>query len=246
MKLTMIGILSAVAGTAAAVIVVNVDTHLKEKERDSMILQSLMYAQPLQQQDFDVAQSLPADALPADATPTPGIKAEQGSARPTIGIKSGGFLQPSPIKAMSKLVLSKTNEIVEGTKDPVWSLQLVKDGKVIDKIPALTGRASKQSLNRHTSGNKSPLPIGAYYINQTAIERGPFSDPELGSGYWIPFTPMFQTNRSDLGFHQDPSWGRKNGESGTSGCIGLQSAKETAKLVEWIKKYNIHWLVVES
>lgn len=245
MKLHMIGILSAVAGSVAAVAVVNIDAHLKEKERDGMIMQSLMYAQPIEQQ-FDVAQALPDESLPLDATPVPGGQLEPGSDRPQIGLKNGGFLQPSPLKVATKLVLSKTNETVEGTKDPVWSLQLIQNGKTIEKMPALTGRVDRQSLNRHTSGNKSPLPVGAYYINQAAIERGPFPDPELGSGYWIPFTPMFKTNRSDLGFHQDPSWGRKNGESGTSGCIGLQSAQQTAKLVDWIKRYNIHWLVVES
>lgn len=242
----MIGILSAVAGSVAAIAVTNLDNHLKEKERDSMIMQSLMYAQPIEQDYGTLAQSVPSDALPLDATQTPGSASEPGSARPSIQLKNGGALTPSPMKVTSKLVLTKTNQTVPGTKDPIWSLQLIQNGQVIDKLQALTGRAYRQTADRHTSGNKSPLPIGAYYINQTAIERGPFSDPELGSGYWIPFTPMFRTNRSDLGFHQDPSWGRGNGESGTSGCIGLQSAQETAKLVDWIKKYNIHWLVVES
>ena len=88
--------------------------------------------------------------------------------------------------------------------------------------------------------------MGTYSIDRMGIEAGPFPDPELGKGFWVPITPLFSTGRSDLGFHQDPSWGKKNGESGTSGCIGLQKASDTLKLVEWIKHYNLTRLTVES
>jgi len=200
-----------------------------------------------------VGPAAPDGGLPVDLTPTPGSTPEPGSARPQIQVKPNwsfidlipGLRKPTPTTAT--LVLTKTKELIKATKDPVWQLQLVgKDGKVLDVMPALTGRANRQQLNRHQSGNKSPLPTGTYQIDRLGIERGPFGDPELGRGYWVPITPLFNTGRSSLGFHQDPSWGKLNGESGTSGCIGLENAEATMKLVDWIKHFKVTQLKVIS
>jgi hypothetical protein len=117
---------------------------------------------------------------------------------------------------------------------------------VLEALPALTGRAYRQTADRNIAGNKSPLPKGTYSIDRGGIASAPFSDPELGKGYWVPITPLFSTGRSALGFHQDPSWGKQNGESGTSGCVGLANATDTAKLVDWIKHFNVKRLIVES
>lgn len=179
---------------------------------------------------------VPPPPLPLDATPTPGSTPEPGSARPKI------IARPS-----ASLVLKKSNEVVPNTKDPVWNLMVVdKYNQVLHSMNALTGRANRQSSDRNVAGNKSPLPKGAYAIDEYGIAAGPFPDPELGKGYWIPIMPLFNTNRSALGFHQDPSWGKMNGESGTSGCIGLENAKQTAVLLDWIRQYRIKKLTVES
>lgn len=155
-------------------------------------------------------------------------------------------LEVIPYTKSSTIKVIKTNRIVDSTKDPIWEVQLFVDGKNVDKVDALIGRASRQNLNRHTAGNKSPLPVGRYSIDRPGISGPPFSDPELGNGYWIPVEPMFSTGRSYLGFHQDPSWGKQNGESGTSGCIGLKTVQDTLKVTDWIKKYNIQEISVES
>jgi hypothetical protein len=140
----------------------------------------------------------------------------------------------------------RTTQAIPQTQDPIWSVQLVVNGAVAQEMPALIGRANRQNLDRHTAGNKSPLPVGTYRIDHAGIEWGPFPDPEVGRGYWVPITPLFQTGRSLLGIHQDPSWGKLNGESGTSGCIGLDSPEKTKELVKWIQDYKIKTLVVES
>jgi hypothetical protein len=145
-----------------------------------------------------------------------------------------------------KIVVSKTQQVVEKTNDPIWEVQLIVDNKVVDKVEALIGRANKQTANRHIAGNKSPLPIGNYSIIRSEIYGPPFSEPELGEGYWIPISPLFGTARSALGIHQDPSWGKLNGESGTSGCIGVKTKEDTTKIVNWIQQYNIRELVVDS
>lgn len=146
----------------------------------------------------------------------------------------------------AQIVVTKTNQVVDKTLDPIWEVQLVLNGKVVDKMDALIGRSNRQTLNRHISGNKSPLPIGNYSIIQSEIYGAPFSEVELGKGYWIPISPLFNTGRSSLGIHQDPSWGKMNGESGTSGCIGLKTKEDTVKIVDWIRKYNIRQLIVNS
>lgn len=179
---------------------------------------------------------LPPLHTPADALPTPGTLAEPGSARPVIQFKPGAAV----------VRVTRTNRIVEPTRDPIWAVQLVVNGQVKDQMDSLIGRADRQMLNRHTAGNKSPLPPGRYRIDRAGIELGPFPDPELGRGYWVPITPLFRTGRSVLGFHQDPSWGKRNGESGTSGCVGLQSPQATKTLVDWVRQFNVQEIVVES
>lgn len=156
------------------------------------------------------------------------------------------LFQFAPPTKQGVIRITRTNKQVEATKDPIWSVALVVNGEVKQELPALIGRANRQQLDRHIAGNKSPLPPGKYRIERAGIEMGPFSDPEVGRGYWVPITPLFQTGRSMLGLHQDPSWGLLNGESGTSGCVGFQSVSDTKEVVGWIKKYNISTMEVES
>jgi len=246
MKLRMIALISSIAGVGSAVVVHTVNNMIAHHNEQQDHLRSLMYAQPLEQGPGDIARSVPEGMLPLDATPTPGSLPEPGSERPQIQLKNGVVIPAIPKRPSAQLLLVRTKDTVKQTKDPIWNLQLVANGQVLESMPALTGRASKQTANRNIAGNKSPLPPGKYSIDRYGIARAPFDDPELGKGFWVPVVPLFNTNRSALGFHQDPSWGKLNGESGTSGCIGLESPEATAKLVNWIKHYNIQLLSVES
>lgn len=249
MKLPMIALISAIAGSATAVTVFTINKQIEQRQQQDYLAQSALHATPLKQVQFPPIPDLPElppGALPLDATPTPGYTPEAGSIRPGIQLKPGFSLPGQPKQSSASLFLVKTKETVATTRDPIWTLQLVVNGQVVGNLPALTGRVDRQNLNRHQAGNKSPLPPGTYSVDRYSIERGPFDDPELGRGYWVPISPLFRTQRSALGFHQDPSWGKRNGESGTSGCIGLESAEATAKLVEWIKHYNIRELTVAS
>lgn len=249
MKLRMFALLGTVAGSATALAVWQGSQLVAHHNAKEDHLRQMMYAQvsPIEQTMGNPGAQLPAGSLPLDASPMPGVPEEPGSMRPTIQLKPGAIIPRSNAQAQAFLILKKTNKTIQDTKDPVWSLELVNNQNIVlETLPALTGRAYRQTANRNTAGNKSPLPKGTYRVERAAIEAGPFDDPELGRGYWIPVTPLFATGRSALGFHQDPSWGKRNGESGTSGCIGLESAEATIKLVTWIKHYNITKLVVES
>lgn len=249
MKLRMFAIIGTVSGVAAAIALHQGSQLMAHHSAQEEHLRRMMYAQvsPLEQGPGQQGTRVPEGVLPLDASPMPGVPEEPGSMRPAIQLKPGMNPPRMNTNAQAFLVLKKTDETIKETKDPIWSLQLVNNRNIVlETLPALTGRASRQSADRNTAGNKSPLPKGTYRIDRLGIAAAPFGDPELGRGYWVPVTPLFSTGRSALGFHQDPSWGKLNGESGTSGCIGLQSAEATTKLVTWIKHYNITKLVVES
>lgn len=243
----MYAILGTLGGVAVAVSVhagrqfFTSQDQISEYHRQMM----LVAEQPLESGN-DQTRLAPDGGLPLDATPEPGYEDEPGSLRPSIQFKHQPPQLP-PLSSSPFLVLKKSSQTIKATKDPIWTLELVsKDGVVLDKLFAVTGRAYRQTVNRHVAGTKAPLPVGTYRIDRTGIERGPFNDPELGRGYWVPITPMFSTGRSELGFHVDPSWGKMNGESGTSGCIGLENVDATVKLVTWIKHFNVSKLQVES
>jgi lipoprotein-anchoring transpeptidase ErfK/SrfK len=247
MNLKMYALIGTVSGIAVALGVHHGKGFFAARQEVSEYHQQLMLAmeQPLEV-NGDPSQSYPDGYLPADATPEPGYPVEAGSMRPSIQFKNQ--IPPLPPLANTPfLILKKTSNTVKQTKDPVWNLELIsKDGTVLDTLKAVTGRATRQTANRHVAGTKAPLPTGTYRIDRSGIERGPFSDPELGNGFWVPITPLFSTGRSDLGFHVDPSWGKLNGESGTSGCIGLENTDATVKLVTWIKHFNVSKLIVQN
>lgn len=249
MKLAMYALLGTGAGIAACLVVNQGAKLMAQHNAQQDHLREMMYAQvsPIEQGPGNAAKELPAGILPLDATATPGSLAEPGSMRPTIQLKSGASLPTLSKETRAYLVLKKSDKTIKETKDPIWELTLMSVQKVpLETLPSVTGRAYRQTADRNQGGTKAPLPKGIYRVERMGIEAGPFGDPELGRGFWVPITPLFATGRSSLGFHQDPSWGKRNGESGTSGCIGLQSAEDTMKLVTWIKHYNIHRLIVES
>lgn len=249
MKLPMFALIGTGAGIATCLLVnygAKVAAHHSAQEEH---LRQMMYAQatPLEQGPGNASKQISEGVLPLDATATPGFPIEDGSLRPTIQMRPGATMPRTNRQAAGYLVLKKSNRTLKDTKDPVWELTLMNNQNIpLETLPSVTGRAYRQTADRNQSGTKAPLPKGTYRIERMGIEAGPFSDPELGRGFWIPITPLFNTGRSSLGFHQDPSWGKLNGESGTSGCIGLQSPEDTMKLVTWIKHYNIQKLIVET
>lgn len=247
MKLKMYALLGSLGGVTVALGVHAGHQFFASKQEVNEYHRQMLLAteQPLELGD-DVMRRYPDGGLPLDATPEPGYAEEPGSMRPSIQFSE----QVPPLPPLSNapfLLLKKTSKSIKTTKDPIWTLELIsKDGTVLDNLNAVTGRASRQTVNRHVAGTKAPLPAGTYRVDRAGIERGPFSDPELGKGFWIPITPLFSTGRSELGFHVDPSWGKLNGESGTSGCIGLENVDATVKLTTWIKHFNVSKLIVRD
>lgn len=129
---------------------------------------------------------------------------------------------------------------VNEQNNPILNVSIYKDGKEIKEYQALSGRAWTQNLDRNISGNHSPSPKGKYSIGVETVG----TIPETG-GVFLPYYPNFNTERSALGVHWDPSWGLDNGEDGTSGCIAFKTLEEFKQFAFIIKNDNIKELVID-
>lgn len=125
--------------------------------------------------------------------------------------------------------------------NPIYLLHLYADGELIRTYQTVTGRSHTQYRNRHKSGTEAPLPNGKYKVAKTPI---PGTIREAGS-LFLPIQPLFSTGRSALGIHYDPSFEKRNGEDGTSGCIGLVSQSELNQLLKYVREYQPKYLKVD-
>jgi hypothetical protein len=131
----------------------------------------------------------------------------------------------------------------KGTNDngnPIYTLEAYVGGERYQTFSAVSGIASSQQFDRNVGNNHAPLPDGLYRVSDQIV---PGAVPEVGRTF-IGIYPQFQTNRSDLGIHVDPSFNKKNGSDGTSGCIGLTTAAERDAINEFVAKYHPHNLYV--
>lgn len=145
-----------------------------------------------------------------------------------------------------QLILLKTDRVTDVTSDPIWELSLYNQDKALESLPALVGRKGTQTIDRMVRGNQSPLPAGVYFVARLGTVHSPFLNPEIGKGFYIPLVAEFKTKRRGFAIHHDPSWNVNNGQSGTEGCIGLESEKATIQVLNWIKKYKITKLEVKN
>jgi hypothetical protein len=131
----------------------------------------------------------------------------------------------------------------KGTNDngnPIYTLEAYVGGERYQTFSAVSGVASSQQLDRNIGSNHAPLPDGLYRVSDQIV---PGTVPEVGRTF-IGIYPQFQTGRSDLGIHVDPSFNKKNGSDGTSGCIGLTTATERDAINDFVLKYHPHNLYV--
>lgn len=153
----MIAFISGILGSATAVGVHFLETnliahhnHQEQQALQAQMVQEMLWADP--------SSPIPTKIDPLHLSPA-NDRGALNFDRPVVGP------QYPPNSKTATLVLIKTKETT-AVKDPVWQLQLVREGKILSTLPALTGRADRQNHNRNTAGNKSPLPPGTYRIDQ--------------------------------------------------------------------------------
>lgn len=125
--------------------------------------------------------------------------------------------------------------------NPLYQLTLYVNNKPIAAYYTVTGRKYTQNRNRHKSGTEAPLPDGIYKVAKSPV---PGTIPEAG-GRFLPIEPLFQTRRSALGIHYDPSYEKRNGEDGTSGCIALTNKRDLTQFLNYIRIYQPQYLKVD-
>jgi hypothetical protein len=121
-------------------------------------------------------------------------------------------------------------------------VSLVKNGRLVDSIVGVSGQPSKQSFRTSEiskSGSGEPLPEGYWQLGSVEWASGIKGDesrswddpPYDGVGpAWVGMSPLYQTDRTAIGFHLD------NNSSlypGTVGCIGILNKSDLRKFTSW-------------
>lgn len=151
------------------------------------------------------------------------------SSQKSVAIQSDNYMKLIPT--------GKTNAV----GNPLYKLYLYANGQEIGAYDTVSGRAHTQNNNRHTPGTEAPLPDGEYKVARTSI---PGTIAEAGDRF-LPIQPLFPTGRKALGIHYDPSFEKKNGEDGTSGCIALKNKQELDKVLNYVRTYQPKYLQVK-
>lgn len=135
--------------------------------------------------------------------------------------------------------ITKTSQF-NPQNNPILNVSIYSNHTLLSSYKAISGRNWSQELDRNIAGNKSPSPKGQYTIGEETIGYS----YETG-GVFLPYTSLFTTNRSSLGFHVDSSWGLNNGEDGTEGCTAFKTLEEYNNFVNEVKTNNIKLLIID-
>lgn len=137
------------------------------------------------------------------------------------------------------IYVTKTDELNE-QNNPILKVEVFDEHSKVTDFKALSGRAWAQEYDRNIADNSSPSPKGTYTILPETVGI----KAETG-GVFRPYEPNFETQRSALGFHVDPSWGLDNEEDGTTGCIALKTLEEYNHLNTLINNIEISDLIID-
>lgn len=140
--------------------------------------------------------------------------------------------------------VTKTDRALNGLTE--LQVSLVRDGKLIDSIAAVSGQPSKQSFRTaeiSKAGSAEPLPEGYWKLGSVEWASGikgdeskSWADSNDGVGpAWVGMQPTYQTERGDIGFHLDNN---SYIYPGTVGCVGLLNKSDLRKFVSWFDSYD--------
>jgi hypothetical protein len=172
----------------------------------------------------------------------PEIKPNQNSVK--IEVKKAKKIvmrSPSPYSGNHLRLVRYGDEGTNELGNPLYTLEAYVDGELRQTIRAISGTAYTQTRDRHVGNNAAPLPDGIYSVSDTIV---PGSIAEVGRTF-IALTPKFDTGRTDLGIHLDPSYNQRNGRDGTAGCVGITNSQDRDAINEFVEKYRPRNLYVK-
>lgn len=136
---------------------------------------------------------------------------------------------PREVASLRLVATGRSNRL----GNPVLELRMLVNGRTVDRVFATSGRAWTQQRNRHDAESQAPLPDGDYEVVPVVDEGG--LKHEFG-GSWVAIHPLFETGRSLLGIHRDPSFELDNGQDGTGGCIGISSIEGQRRFNAFVRE----------
>lgn len=148
-------------------------------------------------------------------------------------------LLTAPVWSGSYMTLTSMRQ-TNALGNPLYELRLYANGQSMGTFMTVAGRADTQNKNRHRSGTEAPLPDGRYRVARVPTHG---TIPEAGDRF-LPIQPLFQTDRTALGIHLDPSFEKNNGEDGTSGCIGLTNRRDLDRVLEYVRTHRPQYIEV--
>jgi L,D-transpeptidase catalytic domain len=157
----------------------------------------------------------------------------------TEELNKGNIKSPKYSATGSYMKLVPTSE-TNALGNPLYELDLFANGKQVGSYKVVSGRAHTQNRDRNRAGTEAPLPDGRYRVAKSTT---PGTIAEAGDRF-LAIQPLFRTGRSALGIHYDPSFNKKNGEDGTSGCIALQTRDELSQVLEYVRTYKPQFIDV--
>lgn len=173
------------------------------------------------------------------------VKFSDGTILPERWIRRGAIdpIQVMPQPQTSMLYVTPSAETTP-LGERILNLDLLVDGKVMQRLPAISGRPKLQALRigrDSKRGSEEPLPQGTYRVG--AVDRGPGLAKAIGNTF-IPILPMFFTTRKYLGIHRDADRAEKDG-AGTLGCLALLNQQDIDTVAEFVTTHRVNTLVVD-
>ena len=134
----------------------------------------------------------------------------------------------------AKVVATRTNETVAGGLRVYKTILVDRNGKTVNTVRLISGRINNQTPS-HVEDSLTPPPFGVYTFDAPGwVYKGEDLKAQFG-GVWSPITPIFNTNRSEIGIHYDPSVFSANYNVGTVGCFATPTVKEKDIMTNFIQ-----------
>ncbi len=142
-----------------------------------------------------------------------------------------------------KVVAKRTTKTIGGGLRVYETRLINSDGNVINTVRGVSGRVSQQTPS-HTAGSQTPVPFGIYTFTYPGVVE--YKGGEFGD-VWSPVTPTFNTARSELGIHYDPSAFKQNANTGTAGCFATPTVEERDLMTKFIRSYKpTHFVIFDA
>lgn len=150
-------------------------------------------------------------------------------------------VSPPPFRGNYLRLVKDPSNRTNDLGNPIHILEVYRNGIIYQRFKAISGTANSQNRDRSLPDISAPLQDGLYSVSGQIV---PGTIPEVGKTFIAVF-PRFETARTDLGIHVDPSFNKRNGFDGTAGCIAMTNSADRDAINEFVLKYQPRNLFVK-